>query len=132
MRISDWSSDVCSSDLIPIVDNRIALRVAGQLRRQDPRTRNLSWGEGFDNVHQDSFRASLLVEPFDEVRNTTFFDYLESDELPSGIYRYSTTPGIVQFAEPLLSTYFTGQRAAGPTAVCSLVRKSTRFNSCQS
>src|SRR3546814_16257243 len=89
MRISDWSSDVCSSDLVlkgpqgtlfgkntlggavviasqeptynfggyvqgiygrydrrelegavtvPIVDGKVALRVAGQIRRQDPRT----------------------------------------------------------------------------------------------
>src|SRR3546814_9799451 len=38
---------------IPIVDNRIALRVAGQLRRQDPRTRNLSGGEGFDNRSEE-------------------------------------------------------------------------------
>src|SRR3546814_18595450 len=108
MRISDWSSDVCSSDL--------------QLRRQDPRTRNLSGGEGFDNVHQDSFRASLLVEPFDGVRNTTIFDYLEADERPAGIYLYATTPGIVPFADPLLAAYVAGQRAAGPRAAYSDLR----------
>src|SRR3546814_12947114 len=99
-----------------MVDNRIALRVAGQLRRQDPRTRNLSGGEGFDNVHQDSFCASLLVEPFDGVRNTTIFDYLEADERPAGIYLYAKTPGIVSFEDLLLAAYVAGKRAAGQRA----------------
>src|SRR3546814_11292359 len=56
---------------IPIVDKRIALRVAGQLCRQDTRTRHMRGREGFDNVTHDSFRASLLVEPFVGVRDTT-------------------------------------------------------------
>src|SRR3546814_5412958 len=95
MRISDWSSDVCSSDLdygrynyralegainIPIVDDKIALRLAGQIRRQDPRTKNLSGGKGFDDIHQDSFRASLLVEPADGVKSITVFDFLQVHE----------------------------------------------------
>src|SRR3546814_9952722 len=42
---------------IPIVDDKIALRLAGQIRRQDPRTKNLSGGKGFDDIHQDSFRS---------------------------------------------------------------------------
>src|SRR3546814_811706 len=60
---------------IPIVDDKIALRLAGQIRRQDPRTKNLSGGKGFDDIHQDSFRASLLVEPADGVKSITVFDY---------------------------------------------------------
>src|SRR3546814_4202457 len=91
MRISDWSSDVCSSDLIPIVDDKIALRLAGQIRRQDPRTKNLSGGKGFDDIHQDSFRASLLVEPADGVKSITVFDYFKVHEQSGGglIYRRS-------------------------------------------
>src|SRR3546814_7239981 len=75
-----------------------------------------------DNVHQDSFRSSLLGEPFDGVRNTTIFDYLEADERPAGIYLYATTPGIVPFADPHLAAYVAGQRAAGARAAYSDLR----------
>src|SRR3546814_17774881 len=56
---------------IPIVDDKIALRLAGQIRRQDPRTKNLSGGKGFDDTHQVSFRASLLVEPAERGKSRT-------------------------------------------------------------
>src|SRR3546814_10090496 len=88
MRISDWSSDVCSSDL-----DKIALRLAGQIRRQDPRTKNLSGGKGFDDIHQDSFRASLLVEPADGVKSITVFDYFKVHEQSGGGLIYRLNPG---------------------------------------
>src|SRR3546814_15651841 len=110
MRISDWSSDVCSSDLtygrfdyrelqgainIPIIANHVALRVAGQVRRQDGRTENLNGGPDFDNVHQDSIRASLLVEPTDTIKSTTIFDYFRSDERAGGLHLYRQQPGVL-------------------------------------
>src|SRR3546814_11904476 len=114
MRISDWSSDVCSSDLIPIVDDKIALRLAGQIRRQDPRTKNLSGGKGFDDIHQDSFRASLLVEPADGVKSITVFDYFKVHEQSGGglIYRLipGAVPGISELIDSPLAAYYQGQQ----------------------
>src|SRR3546814_5152354 len=114
MRISDWSSDVCSSDLIPIVDDKIALRLAGQIRRQDPRTKNLSGGKGFDDIHQDSFRASLLVEPADGVKSITVFDYFKVHEQSGGglIYRLNpgAVPGISELIDSQLAAYYQGQQ----------------------
>src|SRR3546814_5418682 len=69
---------------IPIIANHVALRVAGQVRRQDGRTENLNGGPDFDNVHQDSIRASLLVEPTDTIKSTTIFDYFRADERAGG------------------------------------------------
>src|SRR3546814_15784304 len=72
---------------LPIVQDRVALRVAGQVRRREGFVKNLSGGPRFSDVHQNSFRASLLVEPFDGFSNTTTIDYFKPEEHPAG-----TTP----------------------------------------
>src|SRR3546814_17689523 len=91
MRISDWSSDVCSSDLygnfdtkslegalnVPIVDGKVALRVAGRINRGDGQVKNLGSGRDFQNQHDNSFRASLLIEPTHWLTNLTIFDYFD-------------------------------------------------------
>src|SRR3546814_5097349 len=117
MRISDWSSDVCSSDLgrfdyrtlegainIPLVADRVALRVAGQVRRQDGRTENLNGGPDFDNIHQDGLRVSLLIEPTDQISSTTIFDYAKANERSGGLYQYRANPGVLGaiFGSPAL------------------------------
>ena len=79
---------------LPIIQDTVALRVAGQVRRQDPRTpaidnilsdSTLYPGfagvagvsadyPGFDDVHQDSVRATLKISPSDRITNTTVFE----------------------------------------------------------
>ena len=91
---------------IPIVMDKIALRVAGQIRRQDPRIRSLDEGffaqpqvqalgvtdpnagsyPGFDDVHTDSARVSLTIKPTEGISNTTVAEYFKADELASGLY----------------------------------------------
>src|SRR5579859_1805010 len=71
---------------IPIVNDKVALRVAGQIRRQNPRTSSLDGGPGFDNINQDAARVSLLVKPIDNFRNTTIAEYYKQDQLDAGIY----------------------------------------------
>src|SRR3546814_16113522 len=77
--------EVQSAINIPIIANHVALRVAGQVRRQDGRTENLNGGPDFDNVHQDSIRATLLVEPTDTIKSTTIFDSFRADERAGGL-----------------------------------------------
>src|SRR3546814_6106434 len=103
MRISDWSSDVCSSDLGFV--------------------KNLSGGPRFSDVHQNSFRASLLVEPFDGFSNTTIIDYFKAEEQPAGITLLGVRPTALG---PLAPLYGTGllaalkrQRQVGPSSVFS-------------
>ena len=71
---------------IPIVDGKVALRVAGQIRRQDPRTYAFDGGPGFDNIHEDGVRVSLLLEPIDGLKNTTIAEYYKQDQLAAGLY----------------------------------------------
>src|SRR3546814_18982338 len=80
---------------IPIIANHVALRFAGQVRRQDGRTENLNGGPDFDNVHQDPIRASLMVEPTDTIKSTTIVDYFRADARAGGINLYRKPPGVL-------------------------------------
>ncbi|WP_404476620.1 TonB-dependent receptor [Novosphingobium sp. BL-52-GroH] len=71
---------------IPIIADKVALRAAGQIRRQDPRTVAFDGGPGFDDIHQDGFRLSLLLEPVDGIKSTTIYEYFKADELAGGLY----------------------------------------------
>jgi iron complex outermembrane recepter protein len=96
---------------LPIVADTVALRVAGQIRRQDPRTPALdnvladavkypgfaavagvrAKYPGFDNIHQDSFRATLKLSPGERLTNTTVFEYFKAQEYASSLYSYAAT-----------------------------------------
>ena len=71
---------------VPVVGDKVLLRVAGQLRRQDPRTKAFDSGPGFDNIHQDGVRVSLLLKPFDGLKSTTVFEHAKANELAGGVY----------------------------------------------
>jgi iron complex outermembrane receptor protein len=71
---------------VPIIEDKAALRVAGQIRRRDPLIRSINGGDGFNDVHQDSFRVSLLLTPTDWLKSTTVYDYFKADEAASGYY----------------------------------------------
>lgn len=80
---------------VPVVEDAIALRVAGQMRRQDGRIENLSGGADFENIDQDAIRISLLVEPTDWIKSTTIYDYFKADETAGGLYLYRQQPGVL-------------------------------------
>lgn len=71
---------------IPLAEDQIALRVAGQLRQQDPRTEAFDGGPGFDDLDQQSWRVSLLLEPTSNIRSLTVYDHSEADDLAGGLY----------------------------------------------
>lgn len=77
---------------MPIVDEKVALRIAGQLRRQDPLVKNLT-GPDVDDTHQNSVRVSLLLNPIDKLESTTVYDrYIEIEGAgPENLY--SVQPG---------------------------------------
>src|SRR3546814_6079531 len=68
----------------------------------------------FDDSHQDSFRASLLVEPADGVKSITVFDYFKVHEQSGGglIYRLNpgAVPGISELIDSQLAAYYQGQQ----------------------
>src|SRR3546814_9482183 len=67
-------------------------------------------------MHQDAFRVSLLLEPFEGLSNTTIYDYFKADENAAGLYFYKHNPGVIPplaFLEPILADYRQGQIDAG-------------------
>src|SRR3546814_14110573 len=73
MRISDWSSDVCSSDLID---------------RRKGFTKNLGPGGDTDDAHMDAFRVSVRFQPTDWIRNDLVFDHTRIDTNAQGFYPF--------------------------------------------
>lgn len=72
--------DVEGAINLPIVGDRVALRLAGKVSRRDGYTEIIGPGRDGDNINSDSFRASLLLQPTDTIRNTTVFDWFRADE----------------------------------------------------
>src|SRR3546814_2579663 len=71
MRISDWSSDVCSSDLlaegavtVPLVDDQLSFRVAGRYSERDGYGYNPITDRDINKVDFDyATRATLRIAP---------------------------------------------------------------------
>src|SRR3546814_10121998 len=82
MRISDWSSDVCSSDLngdlvfgnlgylqgtlavsVPIIKDVLAIRVAGNYNHRRGYTKVIGTSQRLDERNNDSQRLSVLAQP---------------------------------------------------------------------
>lgn len=108
--------DVEGAINLPIVDQTVALRAAGQIRRQDGLSKNLSGGPDFDNVDQNAARLSLLLNPADGVESTTVYDYFEADEAPSAGYLLRINPASLALLPPTLRTQITDYVAAGHRA----------------
>lgn len=119
---------------LPVIDQKLAVRLSGDIRRQDGSTLNLSGGANFDNIHEDSFRASVLAQPIEGLTNLLVYDYFQSDEEPGGLYLVNVHPGILgalfsptlgptvggqigQALDAQIATYYAGQQAAGYHAV---------------
>jgi iron complex outermembrane receptor protein len=71
---------------IPVIKDILAVRVAGQVRRRDSEIYAINGGNGFNNVHQDSARVSVLFTPTDWLKSTTVVDYFKAREYGSGYY----------------------------------------------
>lgn len=60
---------------VPIIDDRLAVRLAADIERNKGFTRNVSTGHRQDDLHMDALRGSILFEPTDWIKNTLVIDY---------------------------------------------------------
>ena len=108
---------------LPIVDGKVALRVAGQYQKRDGYTKNIGVGGDADDLDSRAVRASLLLEPTDAIRNTTIFDFYRSDTVGGGSVLFNvisgpsalTATGTLAAAQAQLVL----QRARGPRVINS-------------
>jgi len=68
---------------VPIVSDKVLLRVAGESARRGGFTTNIPNNQKLDNVHYDTIRATLTLRPVDGVENITTFQYNEAHEANS-------------------------------------------------
>jgi iron complex outermembrane receptor protein len=64
---------------LPLLANKVALRIAGDVDQRDAYTKNIGNNSEIDNIDSKAFRVSLLVEPTENLSNTTIYDYYRSD-----------------------------------------------------
>src|SRR5271169_719903 len=128
----DYSSESAEGAInLPLVDDKLALRVAGQIRLRDAFQTNLGEGPDLDNVHQHSFHASLLWDPTPGISNLLIADYFSANEAPSNSVFFGYRPGVLtNFGgpaavplfgpfEPALAAAFAAQQANGPLTINS-------------
>jgi len=70
---------------IPLVEDKVALRVAGDVNKRDGYTKNIGVGGDLDDTDTKALRVSLLVEPNEYISNTTIFDHFKSENNGTGI-----------------------------------------------
>ncbi len=122
--VSNYKGRIVEGALnLPIVTDKIALRVAGQYQKRDGYTKNIGVGGDADDLDSRAFRASLLLDPVDGIRNTTIFDFYRSHTVGGGSVLFNvlsgpsalTATGTLAAAQAQLAL----QRARGPRVINS-------------
>src|SRR3546814_8173274 len=79
MRISDWSSDVCSSDLIPDSD-KVLCRIAAKADERSGWGTNQFTGNDLDDNNERAVRAKLQFQLSDRFQIKLTADYSRADD----------------------------------------------------
>jgi iron complex outermembrane receptor protein len=103
---------------LPIIANKIAIRVAGDYQKRDGYTKELGAGKDLDNVNSRAFRVSLLVSPVETIKNTTIFDYYKNDDNGQAaiLYKVGSAPSILDLfgLRSAVNAQYAAQQARGP------------------
>ncbi len=85
---------------IPIIQDKLLLRIAGQTQQRDGYTKDYYTGKDYDNRNYYSWRVSLTARPTDDIENDLIYDgYWQDSNGSSTILRYAN-PGYVLAANP--------------------------------
>jgi iron complex outermembrane receptor protein len=85
---------------VPIIDDKLLLRVSGQMQQRDGYTKDLSTGKDLDNINYYSWRVSLTARPTDDIENNLLYDGYWQDSNGSGEVVKFINPGFVLSANP--------------------------------
>lgn len=62
---------------IPLIKDKLAIRIAGRIDRADGYVKNLGYGGNLENQYDNNGRVSLLYKPLDWLTNSTIYDFAE-------------------------------------------------------
>jgi iron complex outermembrane recepter protein len=80
---------------LPILEDKIALRIAGNVTRRRGFTTSLNTGQHLDDKRRESYRISLLIKPTDWFEQYTIFRGEHIDETGSGIVLQDYNPNFL-------------------------------------
>lgn len=107
---------------VPIIQDKASLRVSGYYNKRDGWTRDITHNVDLDDANIRAFRASLLLEPFEGVKNVSTIDWYQNRYNGDSVVLTGIRPvapllpaafGIRQAALDALAR----QQARGPRAV---------------
>jgi iron complex outermembrane receptor protein len=103
---------------IPIIDGKVALRLSGDYVRQAGYVRNLTDGSTLGDIDTKVGRISLLLTPFDGLKNTTVLQYgkyggTELEGELYSVYPAGFLPVDAAQVYPALIPYLSKQQAQG-------------------
>jgi iron complex outermembrane receptor protein len=114
---------------IPIVEDKLAIRLAGQIAEREGYQKDYLTGRDYNNRDYKSARATVLWRPTDNIENLFIASYLNSKNNGMGFVPYYVNmaglPGTYLFATTLLgqpvnlATYLAQQNARGPYSVAT-------------
>jgi iron complex outermembrane receptor protein len=73
---------------VPVIDQKLAVRVATDIQRRDGYTRNLATGRNLDDKHSNALRVSVLMQPIDALKNVLEADYISYNPHGVGLFPY--------------------------------------------
>ncbi|MDB6060868.1 MAG: TonB-dependent receptor [Verrucomicrobiaceae bacterium] len=65
---------------IPLIDNKLAIRVAGDVQKRDGFVKDIGTDTDIQNINSKGGRLSVLFDPVEGVSNLAIFDYSEAHE----------------------------------------------------
>jgi iron complex outermembrane recepter protein len=104
---------------IPIVPDKLAVRVAGDFERRDGYTKDLTTHQEDDNINSDAVRLSVLFTPVNWLTNTFVADYYYTNTRGPGEVPLTMPAAIFQTTnygaayEQTINAAVTAQRALG-------------------
>jgi iron complex outermembrane receptor protein len=104
---------------LPIISDRLSVRLAGELGRQDGYVRNVYNGLDLNDVNYNSGRISILATPWSGVENLTIVEYERTHEhgADSRLY-FVNSPAVIAGLTPVLG-------AAGATSFAAALQQAS-------
>lgn len=105
---------------LPIVDDKVLLRVAGAYQDRDGYTYDVIWNKDRDNIHWYSGRIGLALKPFEGFENYTMVYGANSKN--NGTGTVNTGFNVAALSDPSLGFCYEGPTIPGQIASCDVYR----------
>jgi iron complex outermembrane recepter protein len=100
---------------LPVIDGKLAIRIAGQVESREGYTRDVNTGVDYDNRHYQAARIGILFQPNDAFENYFIGNYLAVKEHGPGAELIAANPAASAAGAAILD-YVAAQQARGVRA----------------